>query len=75
MGKLWWNQLFFWAQTSETNYSESNQSSQVKGITLDKNAFTIDTSHNFGGRQATCISDQLAVNSGVSTTPSDSVIH
>lgn len=46
-----------------------------KGPAPQKTAFTSDSSHKFGGPQATLTSDQLAVNLGVPTTPSDLVIH
>ena len=61
--------------TSETNHPELGQTSQVKGPALQKAAFTSDSCHKFGGPQATLTSDQLAVNLGVPTTPSDLVIH
>lgn len=61
--------------TSETNYPELGQISQVKGTALNETTFTWDTSFKFGGPQGTLMSNQLATNSGVPTTPSDLGIH
>lgn len=48
--------------------------SEVKGIVPHKIALTSETSHKFGGQEATLNSDQLAANSGVLTTLLGSII-
>lgn len=53
----------------DTNYPQSDQTSQVMGTVLHMTAFTSDTSSKFGGPQATLTSDQLVTNSGVIATP------
>lgn len=59
--------------TYDTNYPELGHT--LQGIVLWKIALTSDTSCNLGGPQATLTSDQLAINSGVFTTPCGSIIH
>lgn len=41
------------AVTSDVNYEEVGQTSQVEGIILYETALTPDISHRFGGPQAT----------------------
>lgn len=61
--------------TSDVNYLELDQTSQVKGTVLHKTALISDTSCKCRGLQATFTSDQVSTNLGIPTTPSGLKIH
>ena len=55
---------------SDADWPELFQILQIKGTVPCKTALTSDTNCKLGDSQATCISDQLEIKSGVPTTSS-----
>lgn len=61
--------------TSDTNYPELDQTSQIRDTVLHKTSLTSDISCKFGGPQVILTSYQLGTNMGVSTILSSLIIH
>lgn len=59
---------------SDADWPELVQILQIKGTVPCKTAFTSDTNWKLGDSQATYISDQLEINSGIPTTSSGLII-
>lgn len=71
---LWWQVGCRTVLQSDTNYVESAQTSQVKGMVPRKTTLISDASCQFRGPLATHTPDQLATDSEVAASPSGLVI-